>query len=82
MNKHKLNHLGIRGFRRLFDVELELRPMMVLIGANGVGKTSILDAVSLLSASASGNFNARLSDLGGIGSLMTLAWLGRLAFTY
>ena len=68
---NKLNHLRIRGFRRLGDIDIELRPMMVMIGANGVGKTSILDAVSLLSASASGNLNTGLSALGGIGSLLT-----------
>ncbi len=68
---NNLNHLRVRGFRRLYDVDFDLRPMMVMIGANGVGKTSILDAVSLLSASASGNLNAELSALGGIGSLLT-----------
>src|SRR5258708_10870890 len=45
---NKLNHLRIRGFRRLYDVDLDLRPMMVMIRAHGVGKTSILYAVSLL----------------------------------
>ncbi len=68
---NKLNRLHIRGFRRLYDINLELRPMMVMIGANGVGKTSILDAVSLLSASASGKLNTGLSALGGIGTVLT-----------
>lgn len=67
----KINRLRIRGFRRLKDVDLELRPMMVMVGANGVGKTSLLDAISLLSASASGNLNTELSALGGIGSVLT-----------
>ncbi|MGO8673700.1 MAG: AAA family ATPase, partial [Capsulimonadaceae bacterium] len=58
---NKLNRLHICGFRRLKDVDLEIRPMMVMIGANGVGKTSVLDAVSLLSASASGNLREKLS---------------------
>jgi predicted ATPase len=40
--------LSIRGFRRLAEVDLELRPLTVLIGANGVGKSSLLDAISLL----------------------------------
>jgi len=44
---------------------------MVLIGANGVGKTSLLDAFSLLSASASGKLNSTLSQFGGITSLLT-----------
>jgi predicted ATPase len=77
---NKLNRLRVRGFRRLYDVDLDLRPMMVIIGANGVGKTSILDAVSLLSASASGNLNAGLSALGGIGSLLTRGVAKSIAF--
>ena len=32
--------LTVRGFRGLADVDLELRPLTVLIGANGVGKSS------------------------------------------
>lgn len=44
---------------------------MVLIGANGVGKTSLLDAFTLLSASASGKLQSALSQLGGITSLLT-----------
>ncbi len=67
----KLGQLYIQGFRRLRSVHLELRPLMVMIGANGVGKTSVLDAVSLLSASASGNLQTQLSALGGITSVLT-----------
>ncbi len=37
---NKLNRLHISGFRRLFDVDIDLRPMTVMIGANGVGKSS------------------------------------------
>ncbi len=77
---NKLNHLRIRGFRRLADVDLDLRPVMVMIGANGVGKTSILDAVSLLSASASGKLNTTLSAIGGIGSLLTRGIAEAVAF--
>jgi len=40
--------LSVKGFRRLSDIDLSLRPLSVLIGANGTGKTSILDALSLL----------------------------------
>jgi len=68
---NKLTRLHIRGFRRLKDVDLEIRPMMVMIGANGVGKTSILEAVSLLSASASGNLSDTLSAQGGVSSVLT-----------
>ena len=54
MTSPKINRIGIEGFRRLKDIDIEMRPMMVMIGANGVGKTSFMDALSLLSASAKG----------------------------
>lgn len=67
----KINRIKITGFRRLEEVDLPVRPFMVLIGANGVGKSSLLDAFSLLSASASGKLNETLSQFGGITSLLT-----------
>ena len=67
----KFKRVGIRGFRRLLDVDLELRPLTVMIGANGVGKSSILDVFSLLSASAGSKLNEKLNELGGIGSVLT-----------
>lgn len=67
----KINKICIAGFRRLREIEIEMRPLMVLIGANSVGKTSILDAVSLLSASASGKLNVELNNLGGVAEMST-----------
>ena len=68
---YKINRIKISGFRRLLAIDLPVRPFMVLIGANGVGKTSFLDAFSTLSASASGNLNSILSQFGGISNLLT-----------
>lgn len=69
---HKVNNIHITGFRRLQNVEIEMRPFMVLIGSNGVGKSSILDAVALLSASANGMLNKTLNNLGGLAEVATL----------
>ncbi|MBU6385877.1 MAG: AAA family ATPase [Planctomycetes bacterium] len=63
--------IHIRGFRRLANVSLSLRPLNVLIGANGSGKTSLLDCLSLLAASASGNLVEAVSELGGYSALRT-----------
>jgi predicted ATPase len=65
------SQIHIEGFRRLFDLKLELRPLCVLIGANSSGKTSALDAFSLLANSARGGLKKTLSDLGGIGANLT-----------
>ena len=67
----KINRVGIEGFRRLNDIDIEMRSMMALIGANGVGKTSFLDALSLLAASARGSLSQYLSDLGGFAAVMS-----------
>jgi predicted ATPase len=77
----KFKRIRIKGFRRLNEVDLELRPLTVMIGANGVGKTSILDVFSLLSASAGAKLNEKLSELGGIGSLLTYGRANSLALS-
>lgn len=68
---HKVKNIRIAGFRRLREMEIEMRPLMVLIGANSVGKTSLLDAVSLLSASAAGKLNIALNNIGGVTDVAT-----------
>ena len=68
---YKINRIKIDGFRRLQSVDIPVRPFMTLLGANGVGKTSLLDAFGILSASASGELNKMLSQFGGITSILT-----------
>ncbi len=63
--------IHIQGFRRLVDVKLALRPLMVMIGANGCGKTSLLDAWRLLAKSAEGKLGDTLSLLGGLNEILT-----------
>jgi len=65
------SHLSVDGFRRLCGVELDLRPLGVLIGANGSGKTSLLDVLSLLAASARGRLNEKISEFSGPKAIMT-----------
>jgi len=77
---YKINRIRITGFRRLQELDLPVRPFMVLIGANGVGKTSLLDVFSLLSASASGNLNGTLSQFGGIANILTRGKSEELSF--
>jgi predicted ATPase len=67
----RFERVSIHGFRRLNHVELELRPLSVLIGANGIGKTSLLDAFSILASSARGGLSSAVSDLSGLPALIT-----------
>src|SRR6202043_3812790 len=66
-----LHRLRVRGYRRLFDVDLAMKPFSVLIGANGAGKTSFLEVLSLLAASCNAQMAARVSDLGGVSDILT-----------
>jgi predicted ATPase len=67
----KFKHISIKGFRRLQDIELEMRDLIVMIGANGSGKTSFLDVLSLLAASARGNLQNTLQLKGGVNEILT-----------
>lgn len=67
----RFENISVRGFRRLQNVELEMRNLIVMIGANGSGKTSFLDVLSVLAASASGNLHNTLQIKGGLNEILT-----------
>ena len=67
----KFENISVKGFRRLENINLEMRDLTVMIGANGSGKTSFLDVLSILSASANGNLLAKLQDKGGLNQILT-----------
>ncbi len=75
------DYITIQGYRRLLSVSLEMRPLAVMIGANGVGKTSMLEVFSLLAASAKGQLNAKISELSGLNEIMTRDKAPGLTFT-
>ena len=65
------SRLSVSGYRRLKSVDVSLRPLNVLVGANGIGKSSFLDVFDLLAASAEGTLQSSIGDLGGMKSLLT-----------
>src|SRR5277367_3488246 len=68
---NRFQNLSIDGFRRLHNVKLTLRPLSVMIGANGAGKTSVLEVLSLLANSALGGLSESISRLSGLQSILT-----------
>ena len=68
---NQIERISIEGFRRLTSIDVEMRPLTVLIGSNGVGKTSFMDALTLVSQSALGKLQHQLSELGGLSDLLT-----------
>lgn len=49
-----LSRIHIRGFKSLADVEVDLGRFNVFVGANGSGKSALLEAIGLLGCAASG----------------------------
>jgi predicted ATPase len=44
-----LSRFRVQGFKSLFDIEIELAPLVVLIGPNAAGKSNMLESFLLLS---------------------------------
>ena len=53
-----LTSIGIQGFKSVHSQVLELGQVNVFIGANGSGKSNLLEAVGMLSAAADGRVDA------------------------
>src|ERR1700761_6541382 len=47
-----LTRLKVSGFKNLIDVDVSFGPFTCIAGANGVGKSNLLDAIVFLSALA------------------------------
>ena len=57
-----LESIAIKGFKSIRDIEVKLRDINVLIGANGSGKSNFLEVFSFLQAIHAFNFNLGLED--------------------
>ena len=69
--QYRIEKIRIDGFRKLFHFELTMSNFMVMVGANGVGKSTVLDVFSILSAMAAGRMNEKLNDFGGVAATLT-----------
>ena len=66
-----LEHLRVRGFKSIRSLtEFDLRKMNVLIGANGAGKSNLLDVLRLVSRLANGKFQIFIKQEGGSDALL------------
>ncbi|CAB5502336.1 Gll1843 protein [Bathymodiolus thermophilus thioautotrophic gill symbiont] len=48
MNNKNLSHIKIQGFKSIKELDLEMKPINVLIGANGAGKSNFISVFKLL----------------------------------
>ena len=65
-----LESISIKGFKSIRDVEVKLRDINVLIGANGSGKSNFLEVLSLLQAIRAGNLQDYVARAGGADRLL------------
>ena len=66
----KLKKIILKGFKSIRELELELRPLNVLIGPNGVGKSNFIGAFKLLNEMVEGNFQNTIARSGGAGTFL------------
>lgn len=64
-----IKHLELKRFRSFQDLDLEMRPLTVLIGPNGGGKSNLLDVFALLSQAARGKLADGIAERGGFDNL-------------
>lgn len=71
-----LEHIQVSGFKSIREMDLELRPLNILIGANGAGKSNFISLFALLEAVVDENLQNYVAKVGGAERLL---YFGRRA---
>ena len=66
----QLTGLRLAGWKSIRDAEIELRPLNVLIGANGAGKSNLVGFFKLITEMMEGRFQEHVGTIGGAESLL------------
>ncbi len=66
----KIKQLDVKGFRSLRDVSWQPGDLNVVIGQNGTGKSNLLRALEMISASAQGRLSKYIESAGGINAIL------------
>ncbi len=67
----RLTELHVQGFKSLVDAKIPLRPLMVMIGSNGSGKTALLEVLQLLQRGAQGKLEEAVERFSGINAILS-----------
>ncbi len=82
MKPGHIESLEIRNYRMFRDIKLKnLQPTTVVIGANGTGKTTLLDIFTFLQDSLQQNVSAAVAKRGGFGQLVSRGERGPIEIT-
>ncbi len=65
-----LDRIEVKGYKSLRNVDLELKPLNILIGANGAGKTNFVSLFRLLNQIIEGNLQVHVAKSGGANTLL------------
>ncbi|AFE07775.1 hypothetical protein COCOR_07851 [Corallococcus coralloides DSM 2259] len=65
-----LERIEIAGFKSIKEMALDLRPINVLIGANGAGKSNFISVFTLLQRMREGRLQQHVAQAGGADSLL------------
>jgi predicted ATPase len=65
-----LDRIEIKGFKSIREMDLELGPLNVFIGANGAGKTNFISAFQFLNQIAKGRLQFSVAKWGGANALL------------
>lgn len=65
MSTNALDSITIQGFKSIFSLELELRPINVVIGPNGSGKSNFIGVFAFLRAIREGRLREYVTAAGG-----------------
>lgn len=74
----QIKRVSVEGYRVLKSTSFEPQGLNVLIGANGSGKSTVLDLFALLAEAMGGKLPKAISERGGINRLLTLGGPTRL----
>src|SRR6266478_1088995 len=65
-----LRRVVLKGFKSIKEMDLELRPLNVLIGANGAGKSNLVSFFKMLNEMMAGRLQQYIGATGGAHSLL------------
>ena len=65
-----LEHIEIEGFKSIQALKLDLRPLNILIGSNGSGKSNFISLFKLMNKAVEGNFQRAVRLAGGANALL------------
>lgn len=68
----KLDHIHVEGYKSFREIDLPLKNLNILIGANGSGKSNFISIFRMLNNMVKGNFRAYISKTGGAESYLHL----------